>query len=73
MQFGWKDQNMILFIITILNSRKTVKRLRRRPAKTVINTRTFRAIFGDQTRKELLIFEFINIYNYYINRVNNTN
>ena len=63
----------MLFIITIDNSRKIVKRLRRRPSKIAINTRTSRAIFEEQVRKELSIPEFINIYNYYINRVDNAN
>ena len=71
MQFGWKDQNVMLFMITISNGQKTVKRLRRRPAKTVTNTRTSRAIFGDQARKELSIFEFINMYNHYMNGIDN--
>ena len=61
----------MLFMITILNDRKTVNRLRRRSAKTVINIRTFRTMFEDQTRKELPILEFINMYNYYINEMNN--
>ena len=64
---------MILFIITVSNNWKIVKYLRRRLAKIVINAYTFRAIFEDQTRKELFISEFINIYNYYINKVNNAN
>ena len=71
MQFGWKDQNVVLFMTTVSNGRKTVKRLRRRSAKTATNARTFRAMFGDQARKELLIPEFINMYNYYMNGVNN--
>ena len=62
----------MLFITTILNSRKKINRLRRYPAKTAINTRTSRAIFDlDEARKELPIPEFINQYNYYMNGVNN--
>ena len=57
---------------TVSNSRKKIKRLRRRPAKTATNTRTSRAIFGqDEARKELLIPEFIDQYNHYINSVDN--
>ena len=73
MKFAWKDQNIVLFIITISNSREIIKRLRRRPAKIVINTHTSHAIFGEMARKKLSILEFINKYNYYINEVNNTN
>ena len=72
MEFAQKDQNVILFISTISNNRKTVKRLRRRLAKTVINARTFRAIFRKITTKELDIPKFINIYNYYMNEVDST-
>ena len=61
----------MLFITTISNSRKKIKRLRRRPAKIAINTRTSRAIFGEEARKKLTIPEFIDIYNHYINGVNN--
>lgn len=71
MQFGWKDQNVVLFMTTVSNGRKTVKRLRRRPAKTATNARTSKAMFGDQARKELPIPEFINMYNHYMNEVDN--
>ncbi len=71
MQFGWKDQNVVLFMTTVSNGRKTVKRLRRRSAKTVTNARTSRTMFGDQARKELPIPEFINMYNHYMNGVDN--
>ena len=64
---------MILFIITILNNREIVKRLRRRPVKTAINIYISRIIFKEMARKELSILEFINKYNYYINRVDNIN
>ena len=56
---------------TVSNGRKTVKRLRRRPAKIATNARTSRAIFGEMTTKELDIPEFINMYNYYMNGVDN--
>ena len=57
---------------TMSNGRKQVKRLRRRPAKTATNARTSRAIFGTEARKELPIPEFINIYNHFMNGVDNT-
>ena len=67
MQFGWKDQNVVLFMTTVSNGRKTIKSLRRRPAKTATNARTSRVMFGDEAQKELPIPEFINMYNHYIN------
>ena len=72
MQFAWKDQNVVLFISTVSNDRETVKRLRRRPAKTATNARTSRAMFGEMTTKELDIPAFINMYNHYMNGVDNT-
>lgn len=48
-----------------------MKRLRRRPLKIIINTRTFKVTFENQVRKKLSILEFINIYNYYINEIDN--
>ena len=69
MEFAWKDQNVVLFMSTVSNGRKTVKRLRRRLAKTAINARTSRAMFGEMTTKELDIPEFINMYNHYMNGV----
>ena len=69
MEFAWKDQNVVLFMSTVSNNRKTVKRLRRRPAKTATNARISRAMFREMTIKELDIPEFINIYNHYMNGV----
>ena len=59
-------------MITVSNDQSTIKRLRRRPAKSVINIYTSRAIFDlNEARKELVIPEFIDIYNYFINNVDN--
>ena len=41
----------------------------RRPAKTAMNARTSRAIFGELVIKELEIPVFIDMYNYYMNGV----
>ena len=71
MQFAWKDQNVVLFMSTVSDSRETVRRLRRRPAKTATNARTSRAIFGDSATKELAIPAFIDMYNHYMNGVDN--
>ena len=56
----------------VSNGQQIIKRLRRRPAKLVINAYTFRAIFGsNEVRKELAIFEFIDMYNYFMNNIDN--
>ena len=59
--------------MTISDDREIVKRLRRYLAKTVINTYILYTIFREIARKELSILEFINNYNYYINRIDNIN
>ena len=51
LELAWKDQNVVLFMTTVSNGRKTVKRLRRRPAKIAINAYTSRAIFSEEARK----------------------
>ena len=71
MQFAWKDQNVVLFMSTISDGREMVRRLRRRPAKTATNAASSRAIFGDSATKELDIPAFINMYNHYMNGVDN--
>ena len=72
LELAWKDQNVVLFMTTVSNGQKQVKRLRRRPAKTATNARTSRAVFGhDEARKELPIPEFIDQYNHYMNGVDN--
>ena len=71
MQFAWKDQNVVLFMSTISNGGETVRRLRRRPARTATNARTSRAIFGESATKELVIPAFIDMYNHYMNGVDN--
>ena len=70
-KFAWKDQNVVLFMSTVSNPRKTVTRLRRRPAKTATNARTSRAIFKEISTKQLNIPAFIDMYNHYINGVDN--
>ena len=53
----------------VSNEAETMKRLRRRLAKIIINARTSRLVFKEINIKELDILRFINMYNYYINRV----
>ena len=54
---------------TVHIGRKTVETLRRRPAKTSSNARTFRASFGDLAVKKLPIPDFIDLYNHFMNGV----
>ena len=57
---------------TVSNGQLIIKRFRRRPAKTATNTHISRAMFGpNKARKELTISEFIDMYNYFMNDVNN--
>ena len=63
---------MVLFITTIYIEKETVKRLRRGLAVTSINTRTSRLPFGDLLTKSLEIPQFIDIYNYFIGGVDQT-
>ena len=67
--FAWKDQNVVLFMSTVSNGTKNVIRPRRRSAITSINARTSRAVFGEETVKELVISEFIDTYNHFMNGV----
>ena len=69
LQFAWKDQNVVLFMSTVTTGRKKVIRCRKRPAKTATNSRTSRAVFGDDIVKELEIPEFIDMYNRYMNSI----
>ena len=71
LELAWKDQNVVLFMTTVSDGTETVRRLRRRPAKTATNARTSRAEFGEMTTKELDIPVFIDMYNHYMNAVDN--
>ena len=68
-QIAWKDQAMVLFISTVSNGTKKIVRQRRRPAKTATNARTSRMVFGDAVVKDLLIPDYINMYNHSMNGV----
>ena len=62
----------MLFISIVLDSRDIISRLRRRSVKIAINARTSRPIFRELSIKILDIPAFINMYNYYMNGVDNT-
>ena len=63
----------MLFIIIVDNNQRMIKRLRRYLIKIIINTHIFKTVFEKQVRKKLIILKFINIYNYFINKINNAN
>ena len=69
MELAWKDQNVVLFITTMVTRYKKELVWRRRPANTATNARTSRVVFGDKVTKKLWILQFINAYNHYVNRV----
>ena len=54
---------------TVSDGTKNVIRPRRRLAITATNARTSRAVFGEETVKELAIPEFIDTYNHFMNGV----
>ena len=68
-EFAWKDQQIVLFMDTIANGRKTMNSWQRRLAKTNTNAKTSRLILGDEAIKELSIPEFIDLYNHFMNGV----
>ena len=69
LQFAWKDQQVVLFMSTVSNGRATITRKRKRFSKTFTNAKTFRVVFGSFAVKELALFEFIDIYNHFMNGV----
>ena len=69
MQFAWKDQNVVLFMTTLHTGHEQVYAGRRRPAKTSTNAKTSRAAFKDDAVKAMAIPEFIDMYNHYMNGV----
>ena len=50
-----------------------MKRMRRRSIKINTNARTFRTVFDDMTMKKLIIFDFIDLYNRFMNDVDVAN
>ena len=51
MELAWKDQNVVLFIITVVTRNEKELVERRRPAVTATNARISRAILGDEVTK----------------------
>ena len=69
MELTWKDQNVVLFMTTVATGNERELVLCRRLAATATNTRTSRAIFGDEVTKWIEIPGFTNAYNHFMNGV----
>ena len=73
---AWQDNNIVLALNNIYSVNKTedfCAKERKRPAKTLTNSRIVRCVFGDLPVQELLIPCFINDYNQYIGGVDLAN
>ena len=64
---------MDLFITTVSDGTKSIMRRRRRPVKTAKMARTSQARFGDTVTMDLLIPDYIDMYNHFMNGVDITN
>ena len=62
---------MVFFINTISNGQKKMNRFRRRSVKTITNICIFRVVFGEMIIKKLDISVFIDMYNRYMNEIDN--
>ena len=65
-QLTWKDTQIILFMMTLINAQMTVSRLRKRLNK---KDKQIKQAFRDQPFKCLKIPDFINMYNHLMNSV----
>ena len=71
-----QDNNVILAlsnVYTINQAKDFREKVKKRPTKTLTNSRIVRRVFGDNHKKELQIPCFIDDYNYYIGGVNLAN
>src|SRR6266480_4683732 len=66
LQLAWKDTQIILFMITLINAQMTVSQLRKRPNK---KDKWIKQAFRDQPFKRLKIPDFIDMYNHLMNSV----
>ena len=67
LEFAWKDQNEVLFMTTVSNGRKAVKK---KSSSCNLNSHK-RTCPPDCARKELSLPEFIDMYNHFMNGVDN--
>ena len=58
---------------TVSTETKTMKRMRKKSIKINTNAKTFRIVFDDMTMKELIILDFIDLYNHFMNDVDVAN
>ena len=73
---AWQDNNIVfaissIYIVDIVKD--FIKKLRKRPTKTLTNARIARKAFGSEHTKKLEIPLFIDDYNYYIRGVDLAN
>lgn len=73
MQFVWKNNNVILFMNTVIDSNVIVIRKRHRFAITFTNVKISWIVFDDNHVFELIISKFIDFYNQFMNDVNIAN
>ena len=61
----WVDNNIVTFVSTIHDTRKSVEADRKRPRKTKTNANNVQDVWGDEyVKKKINIPQFINDYNY---------
>jgi hypothetical protein len=73
---AWQDNNIVLAlsnIHTVHNTDDFRERIRKRPAKTSTNARIVRAVFNQESTKELPIPCFIDDYNHYMGGIDLAN
>ncbi|KAJ0132736.1 Fatty acid hydroxylase vlmA [Fusarium oxysporum f. sp. albedinis] len=68
-QFSWKDNALVLFLITAFREGNQVIRSRRWPAGSSAANRVAREVFGSEVRKDLRVPSGIDEYNHHTNGV----
>ncbi len=66
LQLAWKDTQIVLFMMTLVDAQTTVSRPRKRPNK---KDKWIKQVFRDQPFKRLRIPDFIDMYNHLMNSV----
>ena len=65
----WVDNGLVFCVSTLHKINNTVKRLRKRPRKTINNRRHVDKIWGDEGTKEIYIPTLIDDYNHWMGGV----
>ncbi|KDN71679.1 hypothetical protein CSUB01_12622 [Colletotrichum sublineola] len=68
-QFTWKDNALVLFLLTVFQDGQEVLRSRRRPAGDTAAKKAAREVFGPDVRKDLPIPRAIDEYHHKMNGV----